>query len=371
MLLILLGALVFQRVGQPLVRRLAESEQLFRGVFQGATDGMMMADPVTGQFTRANRTICQMLDRGEEEIRELGVKDIVPEDALPYVMDQFARQVRGELTSSAQIPLRRKDGSVLFADISAANIEWSGRSQMLGIFRDVTERKQAEEALRESRDRLRKLAARLDEVREVERNLLARELHDAVGQALTAMRWDLDTLEEELPEGQDTLVHRIHSMIDVTTDAMERVNRMSHELRSPVLELLGLEAAVEAHAEELQVRTGVEVESDFDLGDLKVRAERDEVVLRIFQESMSNVLRHAEASNVWLRLRVEGEDVVLEVLDDGSGITDEQMQDSGSFGLIGMRERAGRLGGSVEISRHSEGGTRVRAEIPIEPANGG
>ena len=161
------------------------------------------------------------------------------------------------------------------------------------------------------------------------------------------MRMDLAVIEEEVPEGQETLSHRLHSLIDLTTDALERVNRMSHELRAPVLELLGLEAAVEAHAEGPQERSELEIELDLKLGEIEAHAERDEVVLRIFQESLSNILRHAEASNAWVRLSVEGEDVVLEVLDDGIGISDEQMQGAQSFGLLGMRERAERLGGPI------------------------
>ena len=94
-------------------------------------------------------------------------------------------------------------------------------------------------------------------------------------------------------------------------------------------------------------------------------------ILSILQEALSNVLRHAEASRAWVRLRMEGEDVVLEVLDDGIGITDEQMEDARSLGLIGMWERAERLGGKVQIRRRQEGGTQVRAEVPIKPANGG
>ena len=182
------------------------------------------------------------------------------------------------------------------------------------------------------------------------------------------MRMDLDIIEETLPKREETVAHRLHSMIDLTDDAIVRVNRLSHELRSPVLEVLGIEAAVEANAEEMQERTGLEIGLDLHLGELGGHAERDTSVLRIFQEAMSNVSRHAQASRAQVSLRVLGKNVALVVQDDGIGIPNEQLRNKRSFGLIGMRERAERIGGTVEIRRLPGGGTQVTAEIPVEPA---
>ena len=231
---------------------------------------------------------------------------------------------------------------------------------------DTTKHKQLEDELRESRNRLRNLTVRLDEVREEERTILARELHDEVGQALTAMRMDLAMFEKEIP-ALEQLAKRLPLMIDLTQDSVDRVNRMSFELRSPVLDLLGLEAAVESEALEYRERWGTEIGLQLELGELEALPERDTMVCRILKEALSNVRRHAQANRVEVSLRVAEEELVLEVLDDGIGITDEQLRDQRSFGLIGMRERVERLGGSVEIERRPEGGTRVRAKIPIVP----
>lgn len=163
----------------------------------------------------------------------------------------------------------------------------------------------------------------------------------------------------------DSFADRVHSMIEIVDDAVIRVNRMSHELRSPVLELLGLEEAIQAHAEEIQERTGLEIGLDLELGELERSPERDTSILRIFQEILSNVIRHAEAHRFEVSASVLGEKVVLEAWDDGVGISQEQARDEGSFGLIGMRERAVLVGGTVEIRRDPGGGTRVTVVIPV------
>ncbi len=238
--------------------------------------------------------------------------------------------------------------------------------------RDVTDRIESEKKkeqlsrdLRTSRDRLRNLTGRMDEVREDERKRLARELHDEVGQTLVAMRMDLAQVEKELPAGLEPISGRLHQMISVAQDSVDLVNRMSTELRSPILDVLGLEAAVESEIWEYNRRWGAEIEVEIDLGGLSVNAQRDMAVYRVLKESLSNVRRHAEASRISVSLRVAGEAVVLQVLDNGIGITDEQVQDPRAFGLIGMQERIQRVGGSIKIARRLEGGTRVIVEVPI------
>ncbi len=140
---------------------LQESEQRFRAIFDGAADGMLLADLESKKFQTANKMICQMLGYNPEEIKNLGVADIHPEEDLPYVIEQFEKQSRGEFTLSRDIPVKRKDGSVFYADINSVTITLRGKTYLMGIFRDITDRKRAEEALRDSESKYRTLVENL------------------------------------------------------------------------------------------------------------------------------------------------------------------------------------------------------------------
>ena len=131
---------------------LKESEERFRAIFDNATDGILLADPETKKFTACNETICQMLGYDLDELKNLSIKDIHPEEHLAYVMEQFEKQARGEITLAKDIPLKRKDGSSFYADVNSAPVTLGGKTYLMGLFRDITERRQAEAALRESQE---------------------------------------------------------------------------------------------------------------------------------------------------------------------------------------------------------------------------
>ncbi len=143
---------------------LEESEQTFRTVFDNAPDGMLLADSKSKKFRMGNASICRMLGYTSQEIVKLEVMDIHPAEDLPYVIDQFEKQARGEISLARNIPVKRKDGSVFYADICSSETRLSGRTYLLGIFRDVTERKEAEQALRESEEKYRNLISNIPDV---------------------------------------------------------------------------------------------------------------------------------------------------------------------------------------------------------------
>ena len=233
------------------------------------------------------------------------------------------------------------------------------------IIAHALERKQAEEALATSQNRLRNLAASLHAVREEERRLIARDIHDQLGQALTGLNMDLSWLARRLPD-DETVRERAEAMQTLLDSTVDSVRSISAQLRPPILDDLGLEAAVEWQVHEFRRQAGVHCHLNLHVGDRIVREEHATAAFRILQEALVNVARHARAKNVAVELRVESDSLLLVVRDDGCGIGDAALTSAHSIGVIGMRERAGALGGDVDICRLDTGGTRVKLRLPLE-----
>jgi signal transduction histidine kinase len=241
---------------------------------------------------------------------------------------------------------------------------------MLGCHIDVTDRKQMEQSLLESREKLRALAVHLQSVREEEATRIARELHDELGSGLTGLKMDLFWIERQLaqppePGTQRALIERIESTMELVDTTIENVRKLCRELRPAVLDQLGLATAIEWQTSEFQARTGIECDVAR-CPDVPVDPARATAVFRIFQEILTNIARHAEANKVWILLETRGESLVLTVADNGRGI-DEESQGNG-LGLVGMRERAYAAGGSVEIHSIPGEGTTVCVCVPLDRA---
>ncbi|MCK4723063.1 MAG: sensor histidine kinase, partial [Dehalococcoidia bacterium] len=232
-------------------------------------------------------------------------------------------------------------------------------------YRDISERKRAEEELESSRDELRRLATQLQLVREEERAAIAWELHDEVGQALAALQIDLHWLERRLSKDDTELLEKTQSMSGLIQSNVQRLRRLYMELRPGMLDDLGLAATIEWQAEEFQKRTGIKsvVSLDQDAGPRD--ADYSLAVYRVFQEALSNVTRHAEATEVNISLTKTDDRIVLEIADNGRGITKKQASAPGSSGLVGMRERLRPWGGKVTITGVPGKGTTIRVSIPV------
>ena len=225
-------------------------------------------------------------------------------------------------------------------------------------------REQAEEQQRRSFEQLRELAARMQTAREEERARVAREIHDELGQALTAIKIDLTALFPKVMADPGPSLQRQQTVFRLLDEAIHSVRIIATDLRPGILDDLGLVAAVEWAVEEFQARTGIESQVSLPDADLELDAERATALFRILQEALTNVARHAGATRVTVRLAKERGDLSLEVRDNGGGIRHEQFGTNRSLGLLGMRERALLLGGQFSIGGTPENGTTVTVRIP-------
>jgi signal transduction histidine kinase len=231
---------------------------------------------------------------------------------------------------------------------------------------DRAEHRRAEEQLRESHEQLRALSIYLQSVREEERTRIAREVHDELGQALTGCKLDLSWIAGKLPRSLKSLIDKTRGLSAHIDSTIQMVRRISSELRPGVLDHLGLAAALEWQANEFQNRTGIKCDVKASIRDLELETELSTTLFRIFQETLTNIIRHAGATQVQVHLKEENGRINLQVEDNGRGISRAEVNNSTSMGLLGMRERAALLGGTFHIGRIPRSvGTQVRVSIPL------
>jgi len=240
-----------------------------------------------------------------------------------------------------------------------------GKRYFTVILRDITLRKQAEDELRRQQQEMRELSARVLEAREEEKTRIARELHDELGQLLTALKMDLGWLRERLPGAE--LGAKADDMGELLDKTVASTRRISADLRPLMLDDLGLADAAQWLVEDFAKRSGVkcEIRIPQDAGLEGISKGVSTAVYRAVQESLTNIGRHAGAASAWVMLAMEGGELLVEVEDDGRGIAPEDLAKVRSLGLKGMRERVAYLGGSLEIGRAPRGGTRLRIRVPL------
>jgi len=232
------------------------------------------------------------------------------------------------------------------------------------------DRRRAQEQLRESHEQLRALSVYLQHVREEERTRIAREVHDELGQALTSCKLDLSLLANKLPKNLAPLKDKTKALSAHIDATIQTVRRIATELRPGILDHLGLIAALEWQANEFQIRTGIKCDVRSDLHEPALTADLATAFFRIFQETLTNVIRHAGATHVIVHLKEAAGRIILEVKDNGRGISPDEITNPRSMGLLGMKERAALLGGSFKIGLTSGGkGTLVTVSIPYRRSN--
>src|SRR5258705_5714055 len=238
-----------------------------------------------------------------------------------------------------------------------------------GVQRDETEQKQAERDFKYSREQLRSLAAYVKEIRERERADISREMHDVLGQALTALKIDISRLRKKVltksDGGRAMMSESLENIEGLLNETIASVKNLSTELRPGVLDKLGLAAAIEWQCEEFGRRTGIKSECHIPPKDLFISAEKSTALFRILQEALANVARHSEATSVRIELSVDKSNVILTVKDNGRGITEDEILAPQSLGLLGMRERAELLGGRFTVEGKRGAGSILRASITL------
>jgi len=345
---------------------LKDSEEKFKILFESAPDAYYLSN-LEGTFIDGNKAAEKLFGSKKNELiaNNFLKMNILEKDEISRMVKLLVLNSRGISTGPDEFILKRKDNRKVFTEILTHPMKIKDKNLVLSIARDITKRKKVEDMLKKSEKKLRDLTRHLQIVREQERTNIARDLHDELGQLITALKMDIVWMKNKLPEKQEDLVEKLQSMSNLIDVTINTVKRMSSELRPGILDDLGLLAAMEWYIGEFQERTGIKCSLDLKHEKILIDPERTTALYRILQETLTNVTRHARASSIAVNFIKEKNILKLRISDNGIGITQEEISSAQSFGLIGIQERAEVFGGNVKITGKKGKGTTVVVTIPL------
>jgi sigma-B regulation protein RsbU (phosphoserine phosphatase) len=346
-------------------KALRESERKYRDLYDNAPDMYHSVDK-EGVIIECNETEARILGYPKAEIIGRPITDFLTEPSRMVHEKEFPAIIKMNAIQDLERDFVKKDGTTFTVSMNVF-LETNSAGDLVKtktIGRDISERVRVEAELRRSRENLRNLSAHIESAREQERGRIAREVHDELGVTLSKLKLDIAWLEKRLSDHRH-LMDKTKAMSDLVDDTIGSVQRISSELRPGVLDHLGLPAAIKWQAGEFRDRAGIQCIMSLLPEDVELDQNLSIAVFRIFQETLSNVVRHAEATKVEIDLLQTDGILTLEVRDNGKGISDEQISNPASFGLMGIRERVGFLGGSLKIRGIPGKGTTMTVNLPL------
>jgi len=346
--------------------KLRENERRYRTLFSQAMDGILLLD-AAGNIVDVNRSFARMHGYTTEALLGMNLSQLDTPETLNLASGRIGRILQGE-TIGFEVEHFHRDGHVLPLDVATSGIDIDGKMYILAFHRDITERRRAEQELRRSQQELRGLSRAANEALEAERRRTARELHDELGQSLTALKMDLESLRSALPAGQPDLGQRALAMHALLDDTIAATRRIASDLRPLMLDDLGLAAALDWLTQNFSRHTGIATDLVIDEAVAQVREPIASALYRITQESLTNIAKYAKATSAEIRLEQNEDWVELTVRDNGRGIEAADQHKHGTFGLRGIRERVSLLGGTVAITGKPGHGSEVRARVPLAAA---
>lgn len=340
---------------------LKNNEEDLRAILNTSLDVILLIDK-NGKCIEANNIFCNLVKTSRDEIIGKLISDFLEIGNLKIKKKTF-RQI-----------FKRKEYQI-FTDEAFGRIwdfslypilDSNNEVTRLTIFaKDVTEKSIFEKKIKETNERLKNLTRYMNKVREEERKNVAREIHDNLGQKLTALNLDISWIKQSIPEEVIDIKEQFDPILDLINESIITVQKISTELRPGILDDLGLVNAIQWQSNEISRRTNLHFSLDLTSQEIELGDDVKTTLFRVFQEALTNIVRHAKASNVYVNLLIKEKKLIFEVIDDGKGILEKDINDFRSYGILGMKERVESINGEIQFIGLDKG-TKLLITIPIK-----
>ena len=350
------------------VDQLLGSEKKYKLLFEHNPLPMWMITMPDMNITDVNDAAVHHYGYARHEFLNLNLRDIHPQSDVNAFLRYMKEQSSGYHNAGVWRQYK-KNRNIIFVEIYAYSMKLEGRDIRLVLSHDITQKIEAEKKLKQSLGQIRMLTGHLQEVREEERKNIARDIHDELGQQLTILKMDVAWIIKKMQNPDEILIAQLKGLLDTIDGTMKSVRRMCSELRPALLDDLGLIAAMEWQAREFEKNTGIIVELTLPAEALMLVPEIKTGLFRIFQESLTNIARHAQAREVKVNLQEEDKSLVLNIGDNGKGFDTSILNEKSTLGILGMEERSLMMGGKYVIESEPGKGTTVKVTVPVKRKN--
>lgn len=345
-------------------KELRLSEQKYRIIFEKNPLPMFMLEYPKRNFVAVNNAFVEKFGYSKEQLEQMNIRQLRrPEEV--HKSDDIERILAEKKQFRERMYLRTKDGRDLLFDVQAAEIIFEGKTVYLTSAHDITELAKAEKGLLQTNRQLRELTVHLQDIREEERKHISREIHDELGQHLTALKLDLSWIAKKITTRDQAISSKIKSSLDLINGTIQTVRRIATELRPAMIDELGLAEAIRWQNHEFSKRTGIEIKFETNVDEFVFPSDISIGFFRILQESLTNIARHAEAEHVECKLHLADGFLLLQICDDGKGFHPDNTGDKKSLGLLGIKERAEMLHGEYHLSSEPMKGTKLTVTVPL------
>jgi PAS domain S-box-containing protein len=325
---------------------------------------MWMISSSDNRFIDVNDAALNHYGYGKEEFISLSAEKIRPEEDKKRFLIESKENIPG-INYRGVWRHKKKDNSIIDVEVYANDFIHEGEETRLILANDISEKIKGENNLKHSYEEIRLLASHLQEIREEERAVIAREIHDELGQQLTGLKMDMSWISKRLYlQDNGQIKQKIDGTLKLLDVTIKTVRRIATDLRPSILDNLGLIAAIEWQSEDFEKRTGIITRFTADMNEFDFSPQMAIGLFRICQESLTNIARHAEAKNSYITLQQKNGELLLTITDNGKGFDVDKISHKKTLGLIGMRERALMMGGEYEMVSEKGKGTTLFIRIP-------